>query len=240
MQDINDTRTIEELLKSITEKMDKISARQAEYEQQQSEFAEDIKNLQAELKKLQSDFNKINPPINLTEKKIRTEYKTKKEIDLAEIKKRQSNSKYDQLQRTLEDLRRSFYNSEIEEFFFTLWEDGITNFFGVEFDRIQDYFTIIDENRQLIRYGILLESSNTVALIEDLHSPNETDITSILNKIQIFRNNYTWYNNHKLYIGVATDYFYPKLEDICKEHGFAIIKKVEDTYVIYDDFIKAY
>ncbi|MCL2065312.1 MAG: hypothetical protein FWG98_13220 [Candidatus Cloacimonetes bacterium] len=233
MQNINNTRTIDDLLKSISEKMDKISARQEEYEKQQSIFAEDIKNLQ-------SDFNKINSPINLSEKKIRTEYKTQKEIDLAEIKKRQSNSKYEELQRTLEDLRRSFYNSEIEEYFFTLWEDGITNFFGEEFDRIMDYFTIIDESGQLTRYGILLENSNTVAIIEDLYSPSEKDIPSILNKIQIFRTNQTWFSNHKLYIGLASDNFCPKIEDKCKEHGFAIIKKVEDTYVIYDDFIKAY
>ena len=241
MNDINDTRTIEELLKSISEKLDKISARQAEYEKQQTEFAEEIKNLQVELKKMQSEFNKINIPINLPEKIIRTEYKTKEERDLAEIKKRQSNSKYDELQRIGEELRRSIYNSSVEEYFFTLWEDGITNFFGEEFDRIMDYFTIPDKKTgQITRYGILLENSNTVAIIEEKNHPSEKDFPSILNKIQIFRDRYTWYKNHKLYLGLASDNFYPELEDKCKEYGFAIIKKVEKTYVIYDDFIKAY
>ena len=96
-----------------------------------------------------------------------------------------------------------------------------------------DYFTIHDKKtNKFIRYGIFLENSDTVAIIEDHYRPSEEDITFILYKIQVFRADYTWCSNHKLYIGFSTENFTPELEDKCKEYGFATIKKVENNYVI--------
>ena len=55
-----------------------------------------------------------------------------------------------------------------------------------------------------------------------------------------FRINFPKYQNHKIYLGLATLAFYPLLEEACISRGIAIIKQAGDTVVINDAHLRAY
>jgi hypothetical protein len=61
-----------------------------------------------------------------------------------------------------------------------------------------------------------------------------------MRKAQTFRINFPYYQQHKIYLGLATMAFYPKLEEECIKQGIAVIKQSGGNVIINDWQLKAY
>jgi hypothetical protein len=85
-----------------------------------------------------------------------------------------------------------------------------------------------------------LVNGKSVGIIEVKFKAHENDIPKVLKKAQTFRVNFPEYENHQVYLGLATLSFYDELENACKDAGIAIIKQVGDTVVIADEHLKVF
>jgi len=124
-----------------------------------------------------------------------------------------------------------------EEYFFNSFEKDEKNFFGEKFDKIMKNVGGINVEDE---YDILLVNGNSVGIIEVKFKAHENDIPKVLKKVNTFRSNFSAYANHRIYLGLATMAFYPKLEDECVKNGIAIIKQVGDVVVIKDEHLKEF
>ena len=232
MQNTNNTQSIEEMQKSFWANLNEISER--------------IKISQAELEKWKAENKKQRDEDRKQRDEDNAEYKRRRDEENAEYKRQRDkdNAEYKKRQEKLDKQLGIFGNnlgSIAEEYFFNSFENGKTNFFGEKFDEIEKNVLIVDNKAKKIdEFDILLINGTSIGIIEVKHKAHKNDIPSILNKITTFRNYFAYYENHKVYLGLASMAFYDELEDECKKHGIAIIKQCGDTLVIYDDFIKAY
>ena len=126
-----------------------------------------------------------------------------------------------------------------EEYFFNSFNKGKQNFFGEKFDEIENSVKGIEKGFK-DEYDILMLNGHSVGIVEVKYKAHENDIPKVLNKANTFRANFPKYKNHKVYLGLATMAFYPKLEEECINQGIAIIKQVGDTVVINDKHLKAF
>jgi hypothetical protein len=55
-----------------------------------------------------------------------------------------------------------------------------------------------------------------------------------------FRENFPYYANHQVYLGLATLAFEENVEQDCVEKGIAVIKQVGDKVIINDKHLKAF
>ena len=129
-----------------------------------------------------------------------------------------------------------------EEYFFNSFERGKKNFFGEKFDKIRKNVHIDADLDGKIEdeYDILLINGKSIGIVEVKFKAHKNDIPSILKKADTFRINYPKYANHRVYLGLATMAFSPKLEQTCINKGIAIIKQVGDTVVINDEHLKVF
>jgi hypothetical protein len=125
-----------------------------------------------------------------------------------------------------------------EEYFYNSFENGEQNFFGEKFDAIKKNLKGAETNDE---FDIVLVNGQSVGLVEvKFKAHHEKDIPKVLKKVDAFRTNFPKYQNHKIYLGLATMVFYPELEKDCIENGIAVIKQVGDTVVINDEGLKAF
>ena len=224
MEEIKDTRTLDEILISISRNLDKLTAAQAEsnaaYEKRQAEYEEQRKIDKAAAEE-------------------------QRKIDKAEWKERQAAAEksMEELKDAVKKLCKengSFKNNIgaiAEELFYNSIKKGQTNFFGEKYDAIWRNLKSKKDNAE-DEYDIVLENCSSVALIEVKYKAHENDIPSILRKAQTIRINYPEYKDHVIYLGLATLHFYKDLETECKKNGIAMIKQVGDTLVIIDGELK--
>ena len=118
-----------------------------------------------------------------------------------------------------------------EEYFFNSFEKGKRNFFGEKFDEIKNNLKGIKTDDE---YDIVMLNGQSVGIVEVKYKAHENDVPKVLRKANTFRDNFTDYKNHTIYLGLATMAFYPELEQACKDTGIAIIKQLGDTVVIND------
>jgi hypothetical protein len=126
-----------------------------------------------------------------------------------------------------------------EEYFFNSFENGKQNFFGEKFDEIEKNVKGIKKGFK-DEYDILLINGESIGIVEVKFKAHDSDVPKILRKAETFRANFPEYQNHKVYLGLATMAFYPELEDECIKEGIAVIKQVGDTVVINDKHLKAF
>ena len=124
-----------------------------------------------------------------------------------------------------------------EEYFFNSFENGKNNFFGENFDKIMKNKGGVETDDE---YDILLINGQAVGIVETKFKAHVNDIPKVLKKANTFRLNFPKYENHKVYLGLASMAFYPKLEEECVKQGIAIIKQVGDSVIINDKHLKAF
>ena len=131
------------------------------------------------------------------------------------------------------------YGLFAEEYFFNSFENGQQSFFGEEFD-------IIDRNVKgwkkgfMDEYDILMLNGHAVGIVEVKFRVDRDNIYEVIRKAETFRANFPAYQNHKIYLALATMVFNTKLEQECINEGIAVVKQVGDTITIYDEHIKAF
>ena len=166
----------------------------------------------------------------------RTEFDRK----FAELTKSQAET--DRLMKTLGVRLGGMGNSHgsfAEEYFFSAFDVGKTDFFGEKFDEIEKNLKN-KRNGLTDEYDIVMFNHTSVAIIEAKYKAHENDVPAVLNKVNTFRILFPDYKDFKIYLGLASMSFYPELEDECKKQGIAIIKQVGDKVVIYDENLKAF
>ena len=126
-----------------------------------------------------------------------------------------------------------------EEYFSNSFEHGKRNFFGEEFDKMIKN-AIVKAKGYSDEYDIIFINGHSIGIIETKFKAHENDIPKVLKKARTFKVNFPEYQNHKVYLGLASMAFYPELELECEAQGIAIVKQVGDTVVINDKHLKTF
>ena len=128
-----------------------------------------------------------------------------------------------------------------EEYFINSLREGQMSFLGEKFDKLIKSAIMEDEhNRIRGELDIMLVNGKSVAIIEVKFRARDKHIDHIIKKVKYFRARFPEYKNHQLYLGLASMVFDENIEDMCKEHGIAIIKQVGDTVVIHDENLRRF
>ena len=96
------------------------------------------------------------------------------------------------------------------------------------------------KNRPQGEFDIILVNGKTIAIVEVKFRARKKHIDSVLKKIKPFRELFPEYRNHSVYLCLASMVFEDQTEEMCKEHGIAVVKQVGDTIEIYDENLKAF
>jgi hypothetical protein len=90
-------------------------------------------------------------------------------------------------------------------------------------------------------YDIVMYNGDSIALIECKYKAHENDIRKLIDKkVYNFKQLFPYYQDYKIYLGIASFSYYPELEEFAKENGVAIIKQKGDVVEIEADNLKAY
>ena len=131
-----------------------------------------------------------------------------------------------------------FYYSDgfyAEEYFLTVFRYGKKTFFGEKFDDIENHLKARKDT-----YDLVMFNDFAVAILELVYTASEKNVLEVLKKAETFRVDFPQYENHKIYLGLATMEFYPELEEKCINEGIAVIKQVGDSVVINDTNLKVF
>ena len=128
-----------------------------------------------------------------------------------------------------------------EEYFFNSIQKREKSFFGQKFDKwIKSAIVEDDNNRTKAEIDFMLVNGKSVAIIEVKFRARDKHVEQVLKKVKPFRARFPEYENHKVYLGLASMVFDDDIEDKCKENGIAVIKQVGDTVIIYDENVKTF
>ena len=90
-------------------------------------------------------------------------------------------------------------------------------------------------------FDIAMYNGNNVALIECKYKAHEKDVINLIEKkVYNFKQLFPFYANHNFYLGIASFSFYPKLEQLAKENGVAILRQKGDIVETEADTLKVY
>jgi hypothetical protein len=132
------------------------------------------------------------------------------------------------------------HGSFAEEYFANSLQKGKNNFFGERFDRLLKYQLIEDKNKTRAECDIMLVNGKSVAIIEVKFKVREKDVEKVEKKVKYFREKFPEYQNHSVYLGLASMVFDENVELNCIKNGIAVIKQAGDTVIVIDENIKAY
>jgi Holliday junction resolvase-like predicted endonuclease len=128
-----------------------------------------------------------------------------------------------------------------EEYFINALEQGENIFIGERFDKlIKSKIVEDDNNRTKGEFDIMLVNGKSIAIIEVKFRARDKHVDKVLKKIKPFRERFPEYQNHQVYLGLASMVFDEDIEDKCRENGIAVIKQVGDTVVIHDENLKTF
>ena len=128
-----------------------------------------------------------------------------------------------------------------EEYFYSSLDQGEKILLGERFDKLIKSKIIEDEdNRTRGELDIILINGKSVAIIEVKFRVRDKHVDRVLQKVKPFRKKFPEYQNHKVYLGLASMVFDEDIENKCKENGIAVIKQVGDSVVIYDENLKEF
>ena len=127
-----------------------------------------------------------------------------------------------------------------EEYFFNSLKKGGKTFLGEKFDKLIKSEIIEDDNRTIGELDMIFINGESVAILEVKFRARDKHVENILKKVKPFREKFPEYNDHQIYLGLASMVFDKDIEDKCKEYGIAIIKQVGDNVVIYDENLKTF
>ena len=201
------------------------------------------KSIEESLQSVTNNLDRVSEMIAQS----RAEAKERQDQWDAELKKRDAEAKkrkaeFDEEIRKINESMGHYSNNIgviAEQYFFNSFKKGKTNFFGEKFDDIEKNVRGIKKDFK-DEYDILLINGRTIGIVEVKTKAHENDIPKILKKAKTFRANFPEYENHKVYLGLATMSFYPELEDLCAQHGLAIIQNVGETLIFNYEHLKEY
>ena len=196
----------------------------------------------AEFDRRSAEFDRRNAEFEQWRKESIAEYERQRQKSNAEYERQRqkSNADFDRRINKLEASIGSINNNigmVTEYFFVTSFEQDKRNFFGEEFYELRKN---VGGMKIAAEYDIVLINGSSIAIIEVKYKAHINDILKVLKKADTIRVNFPEYQNHKVYLGLASMAFYPELERACIDHGIAIVKQVGDTMVLNYENLKTY
>ena len=186
--------------------------------------------------------SRVNFDREMKESRVRWEQELKESREEWDRKMAKSQAEYEKRMKKFEETMGSWSNNHgsfAEEYFFNSFENGRQNFFGEEFDEIEKSAKGFKKGFK-DEYDILLINGKSVGIIEVKFKAHKDDIPKVLKKAETFRENFPYYANHQVYLGLASLAFYADLEQECINQGIAVVKQVGDTVVINDKHLKVF
>jgi hypothetical protein len=142
------------------------------------------------------------------------------------------------------------------------WYEEAKEMYAVSFpEMIEEYFLYFVENEKPVfhekfdgyrcgtkvfwggineEYDIVLHNDKCIGIIEVTYTAQIADVDKLMNKVHTFRTNFSKYQNHQAYLGIAAKTFDIEVECKCIQNGIAIIKQVEDKIIILDENLKVF
>ena len=226
--------SVSALIKELTLAFDaRMKASDEKYEKERAEREKSRVEYDARLEKERAEREKSLIEYNARFEKERAEFYAELQASTAEHNRRMKN-----LDKTIGGMGRS-NGMFAEEYFFNSFENKNQTFFGERFDAIQKNVksVVVGFNDE---YDIMMVNGSAVGIIEVKYRAQKDVIPRIINKANTFRINFPQYQNHRIYLALATLVFDKSLEEDCKEAGIAIVKQVGETIVIDDGHLKVF
>jgi len=133
------------------------------------------------------------------------------------------------------------HGSFAEEYFYNSIERGDKIFFGEKFDKMIKFAIVKDENNIMRgELDLILVNGNSVAIFEVKYKVRAKHIEQVKKKVKPFRQKFPEYQNHKVFLGLASMVFDDEVQKKCIEDGIAVVKQVGDTLVIHDEKLKTF
>jgi hypothetical protein len=128
-----------------------------------------------------------------------------------------------------------------EEYFYNSLERGEKILMGEKFDKLIKSKILVDENNKTTgELDIILINGKSLVIVEVKFRVREKHVEKVMKKVKPFRERFPEYQNHKVYLGLASMVFDEDIEEKCKENGIAVIKQVGDSVVVHDENLKAF
>ena len=128
-----------------------------------------------------------------------------------------------------------------EEYFYESLARGEKILMGEKFDKlIKSKIMEDDDNKTKGELDIILINGKCLVIVEVKFRVRDKHVDKALKKIKPFRERFPEYQNHKVYLGLASMVFDETIEAKCKENGIAVIKQVGGDVVIYEENLKAF
>jgi len=126
-----------------------------------------------------------------------------------------------------------------EDYFFNSFEKGKRTFFGEKFGSIRRNVPAGLEGSK-DEYDLVLVNGKSIGIIEVKYKARLDDIPGIIKQAETFRINYPKYQNHGIYLALASFVFNQRLEQECAKYGIAIVKQVGNNWVVNEEHLKTY
>jgi hypothetical protein len=128
-----------------------------------------------------------------------------------------------------------------EEYFYNSLDHGDKILMGEKFDKLIKSKILVDyDHKTKGELDIILINGKSVAIIEVKFRVRDKHIEKVMKKVKPFREQFPEYQNHKVYLGLASIVFDEDIEDKCKENGIAVIKQVGDNVVVNDNNLRVF
>jgi len=128
-----------------------------------------------------------------------------------------------------------------EEYFYNSLRKGEKILMGEKFDKLIKSEIMEDENKKTKgELDIILINGNSLVIVEVKFRVREKHVDKVMKKVKPFRERFPEYQNHKVYLGLASMVFDENIVVKCKENGIAVIKQEGDSVVVHDENLKAF
>ena len=115
-------------------------------------------------------------------------------------------------------------------------------FAGIRFDDVRKNFQVQTADLQpKTDIDVLMVNGDTIAIIEIKYKVEKDDLSELVNnKVNLFRQYYPRYSNHKILLGIGGMSFENGVFQVANNKGIGIIKVVGDKVEYHTDNIKEY
>ena len=204
-----------------------------------------IRELSVHLEKSEARFDREFEKSRAEREKSEARFDRELEKSRAEADKRgaEADKRRAELDRQIKELKDTVNGMSksdglfAEEYFFNSFENGKRTFLGETFDDITKNLKGTESNDE---YDIVFINGKSVGIVEIKYRGRLDDIPKIINKANTFRTNFPKFQNHRIFLAMASMMFNQRIEDECKDKGIAIVKQAGDTVTISDEHLKAY
>jgi len=198
------------------------------------ELREMMAKLAASQVKTDELFRQTEEQMKRTDEQMK---RTDEQIKRTDEQMKKTDAKLERMGIQLGNINQNIGYTTEEYFYNSLFDNPMLG--NIKFDTISRNLhwkdTIEDE------FDIVMYNGNSVAIVECKYKAHKNDLLKLMTKkVENFRTISEKYKNYTIYLGLASFYFYPELEQLAHENGVAILKQKGEVVQVDADYLKAY